>query len=65
MKPQLDDARAIAIEGKHWAAKALRREDAAVYAFRLLLEWGRVVGERKKGFVMDGETDDGSTLLEG
>lgn len=62
MKPRLEDARAIALEGRQWAALALRREDAAVYAFRLLLEWGRIVGEGRDsaGFEMEGVKVEGS-----
>jgi len=37
----------IADQGSKWAAKALRREDASVYAFRLLLEWGRLVDDKR------------------
>ncbi|KAK3383054.1 glycosyltransferase family 90 protein [Lasiosphaeria ovina] len=47
MNPHDDDARWIADEGRRWAAKAVRREDMQVYLFRLLLEWGRVVDDRR------------------
>lgn len=43
----LDDARWIASQGKAWAKKALRRDDMEVYLFRLLLEWGRVIDDRR------------------
>lgn len=43
MPPQLEGAKSIAQEGKQWAAQAIRREDAEIYMFRLLLEWGRVL----------------------
>lgn len=43
MPPQLESAKSIAQEGKQWAAQAVRREDAEIYMFRLLLEWGRVI----------------------
>jgi len=43
----VDDARWIASQGKVWAKKALRREDMEVYLFRLLLEWGRVIDDRR------------------
>jgi hypothetical protein len=33
----------IAGQGKAWADRALRWDDEAVYLFRVLLEWGRVV----------------------
>ncbi|KAL2271029.1 hypothetical protein VTJ83DRAFT_400 [Remersonia thermophila] len=42
-----DDGRWIAEEGQKWADKALRREDAQVYLFRLLLEWGRIVSDER------------------
>lgn len=37
----------IAIEGKEWAEKALRKEDMEIYMFRLLLEWGRVTDDQR------------------
>jgi hypothetical protein len=37
----------IAEQGKRWAKKALRKEDMEVYLFRLLLEWGRVIDDRR------------------
>lgn len=40
-------AREIAMEGHRWAARALRKEDMQVYMFRLLLEWGRMVDDRR------------------
>lgn len=40
-------AREIAMEGHKWAARALRKEDMQVYMFRLLLEWGRLVDDRR------------------
>lgn len=47
------DAERIAREGSEWAKKALRKEDMRVYMFRLLLEWGRLVDDRREelGFV--------------
>ncbi|KAJ4397429.1 hypothetical protein N0V93_001657 [Gnomoniopsis smithogilvyi] len=57
MPPQLEDAKSIAQEGKQWAAQAIRREDAEIYMFRLLLEWGRVINDKRDGlgFSMDKE----------
>ncbi|KAL1835954.1 hypothetical protein VTJ49DRAFT_5765 [Mycothermus thermophilus] len=54
MQGREEDGRWIAEEGQKWAEKALRREDAQVYLFRLLLEWGRVVSEGREelGFVL-------------
>lgn len=57
MKPRIEDAKWIAQEGKQWAAQALRREDAEIYLFRLLLEWGRVISDKRDsiGFSIDYE----------
>lgn len=54
MEGRGEDARWIAEEGRRWVGKVVRREDAEVYLFRLLLEWGRVVDEGRegKGFVL-------------
>ncbi|KAI0449116.1 hypothetical protein F5B21DRAFT_495310 [Xylaria acuta] len=41
-------AEEIAVAGQQWAQKALRREDMQVYMFRLLLEWGRLVDDRRE-----------------
>lgn len=38
----------IAIEGHEWAQKAARPVDMQVYLFRLLLEWGRIVDDRRE-----------------
>jgi hypothetical protein len=56
-----DEARRIAEEGMEWADRVLRREDMAIYTYRLLLEWARVcddnrlklgwVGDLGKGFI--------------
>lgn len=47
------DAELIARQGSEWAEKALRKEDMRVYMFRLLLEWGRLLDDRREesGFV--------------
>ncbi|KAG6368486.1 hypothetical protein INS49_002695 [Diaporthe citri] len=47
MQSRVDNAKWIAQEGKKWAAKVARKEDAEVYLFRLLLEWGRVVNDKR------------------
>lgn len=47
MQSRVDNAKWIAQEGKKWANKVVRREDAEVYLFRLLLEWGRVVNDKR------------------
>ncbi|KAH8162738.1 hypothetical protein CIB48_g5508 [Xylaria polymorpha] len=41
-------AEEMAAAGQRWARKALRREDMQVYMFRLLLEWGRLVDDRRE-----------------
>jgi hypothetical protein len=48
------EALKIANDGREWAAKVLRKEDMEIYMFRLLLEWGRVVDDRRNelGFVL-------------
>lgn len=50
-----DMAEKIAMEGREWAERVLRREDMLVYVFRLLLEYARVVDERREvmGWVED------------
>lgn len=54
MNAQADDAKWIAEQGKRWAERAIRREDMEIYLFRLLLEWGRVIDDRRDeiGFVL-------------
>lgn len=45
------DARAerIAVAGKEWAEKVLRKEDMQVYVLRLLMEYARVCDEKREG----------------
>jgi hypothetical protein len=45
----------IAMAGREWAGRVLRREDMVVYVLRLLLEYARVVDERREvlGWVGD------------
>jgi hypothetical protein len=40
-------AQRIAEDGRDWAEKVLRREDMAVYTYRLLLEWARVCDDNR------------------
>ncbi|TGJ83039.1 hypothetical protein E0Z10_g5727 [Xylaria hypoxylon] len=49
------DAQEIAEAGQQWAQKALRKEDMQVYMFRLLLEWGRIIDDRREevGFSLE------------
>lgn len=54
--PSHDDvAEKIAMDGKAWAEKVLRKEDMQVYVLRLLLEYARVTDDRreKMGWVDD------------
>lgn len=48
-------AEKIATEGKEWAEQVLRKEDMQVYVLRLLLEYARLLDERrvKMGYVAD------------
>ncbi|KAK6948049.1 hypothetical protein Daesc_009813 [Daldinia eschscholtzii] len=52
--PGLADADEIAQAGRDWALQSLRKEDMQVYMFRLLLEWGRLVDDRREelGFTL-------------
>ncbi|KAK7739918.1 hypothetical protein SLS53_005511 [Cytospora paraplurivora] len=47
MQGSIEDAKMIAQEGRAWAEKAIRREDAEIYMFRLLIEWGRIVSDKR------------------
>lgn len=40
-------AEKIAMEGKEWAEKVLRKEDMSIYVLRLLLEYARVMDESR------------------
>jgi hypothetical protein len=50
-----EQARKIAMQGKDWAEKVLRREDMLVYLLRLLLEYRRVCDDDREvmGWVDD------------
>lgn len=43
-----DVARRIALGGKEWAERVLRREDMQIYVFRLLLEYARVCDDERE-----------------
>lgn len=43
-----DVARSIALDGKMWAEKVLRKEDMSVYVFRLLLEYARLCDDDRE-----------------
>jgi len=47
MPPHDGEAEAIALAGREWADKVLRKEDMEVYLFRLLLEWGRITDDAR------------------
>ena len=48
-------AEKIAMGGREWAGRALRKEDMSVYVLRLLLEYARVVDDDREvmGWVQD------------
>lgn len=59
LEGKYDQASYMATTGREWAGRVLRREDAEVYAFRLLLEYARLVDDRRDelGFRMpEGES---------
>jgi hypothetical protein len=43
-----DAARRIAEAGKEWADRVLRKDDMLIYVYRLLLEYARIVDDRKE-----------------
>ncbi|RDA87115.1 hypothetical protein CP532_0153 [Ophiocordyceps camponoti-leonardi (nom. inval.)] len=47
MKGRDDDGEWISRRGQKWAEQALSKKDMEVYLFRLLLEWGRLVDDRR------------------
>ncbi|EAU31810.1 predicted protein [Aspergillus terreus NIH2624] len=48
-------AKKIAMDGKSWAERVLRREDMQIYVYRLLLEYARICDDRRDvlGYVDD------------
>ena len=58
-----DVAEAIAMDGKAWAERVLRREDMMVYVLRLLLEYARLCDDDRERMgwreVREGEIGDG------
>lgn len=50
-----ESAKKIAMAGKEWAEKVLRKEDMLIYLFRLLIEYARICDDdrEKLGFVDD------------
>ena len=71
--PRHDEvAKQLAMQGREWAQRALRREDMEVYMFRLLIEYARIVDDNRDriGYSGDGseldkfdDDDDGDGLL--
>ena len=57
--PHDKEAQKIALQGREWANKVLRREDIEVYMFRLLLEYGRLIDDNRDYI---GYSGDGSDL---
>ncbi|ORY68078.1 hypothetical protein BCR35DRAFT_269931, partial [Leucosporidium creatinivorum] len=41
----LEELRAVAEQGQEWARKCARKEDHMLYAYLLVLEWGRILQE--------------------
>jgi hypothetical protein len=42
------EAETIAMQGRDWTNKVLRKEDMEIYMFRLLLEWGRLTDDNRE-----------------
>ncbi|KAF4985790.1 hypothetical protein FDECE_16313, partial [Fusarium decemcellulare] len=57
MRGRTKDGRWIAQQGARWAREALGEKDMEVYLFRLLLEWGRLVDDKRDeiGLSRDGK----------
>lgn len=53
-----EEAKKIALSGKEWASRALRKEDMQIYMLRLLLEYARLCDDDRErlGFVGDLDT---------
>lgn len=47
-------AERMAMQGRDWAGKALRKDDMEIYMFRLLLEWGRLTDDKRDTLGFDG-----------
>lgn len=44
---RFSDGEWVAQQGQRWANKALGKRDMEIYLFRLLLEWGRLIDDRR------------------
>lgn len=58
-----DVARKIALRGKEWAEKVLRKEDMQIYMLRLLLEYARLCDDNREKLGYVGELKDAETVL--
>lgn len=47
-EPHEREGEKIAIAGRDWAGRVLRKEDMEIYFFRLLLEWARLTDDRRE-----------------
>lgn len=54
-----DAAERIAMEGHEWTKRVARKEDIVIYTWRLLLEFARVVDDRREGMGWVGDLVDG------
>lgn len=64
MPGQRENAEWIAQAGKRWADKALSRKEMEVYLFRLLLEWGRLIDDRRDDIGTWIDKDQGGLLTD-
>ncbi|KAI4099145.1 MAG: hypothetical protein L6R37_006101 [Teloschistes peruensis] len=55
-----EEGKRIAVKGREWAKKVLRREDIEIYTFRLLLEYARIIDDNRDriGYSGDGSEFD-------
>ncbi|RMZ88416.1 hypothetical protein DV736_g4349, partial [Chaetothyriales sp. CBS 134916] len=51
--PHEREAETIALAGREWSSRVLRKEDMEVYFFRLLLEWARVTDDERRNLGFD------------
>jgi len=59
--PHDSTGKRLAGQGRQWAAKVLRKEDIEVYMFRLMLEYARLLDDRRE---MIGYGGDGTRVKE-
>lgn len=58
------EAKSIALEGKTWAEKVLRKEDMSIYVLRLLLEYARLCDDDRERLGWAEKRDAGDSLAE-